>query len=141
MDELLFENHIQIRAIADARGRTQPVQWLEKLEARDRRRAEAGMANYDRTEEAGIRNTGRVELVRGRRHRMLELKLTRGGTPGPQLRFLGVLRGRTFWVAHAFIKTTRAILSADISAAEAILDQWRGPPDDDDNDGEEAPGR
>jgi hypothetical protein len=134
VDDLLFSNHIEIRAIPDVGGRLQPVRWLEGLQLRDRRRAAAGMENYDRSEAAGLPSTGRTELVRGRRHRMLELKLTRGGTPGPQLRFLGVRRGRTFWVAHAFTKTRRAIPRKEIATAERVLDQWRGPPDDGDSE-------
>jgi hypothetical protein len=133
MDEdLIFRNHIEIRAIANRRNRHPAMEWVDSLPARDRHRADAGMLNFDRTEAAGMHRTGRLEIVRGKRHRMLELKLTRGGTTGPQLRFLGVMRGRTFWAARGFSKTTRTLTAADKAAAEAILDQWRGPPDEGD---------
>ncbi|MDP9308203.1 MAG: type II toxin-antitoxin system RelE/ParE family toxin [Actinomycetota bacterium] len=127
MDEgLIFQGRIAIRAIPDRRRRFPVKQWLGGLSARDQRRADAGMINFDRLEAAGVPNSGRVEMVRGRRWTMLELKLTRGGTPGAQLRVLGVMKGRTFWAAHGFKKTTRRISAADIDAAEAALDGWGG---------------
>ena len=127
MDEdLIFKRYVEILALPDSRGRFPAKEWLEVLELRERRRADAGMENYDRAEEAGLRGTGRVEAVHGRRHELLELKLTRPTTPGPQLRFLGVVRGRTFWVAHAFVKKTRRIRARDIEAAERMLDRWQG---------------
>jgi hypothetical protein len=127
--DIIFKGHVTIRAVSDRQGRLPVKRWLDALSARDRRRAEAGMVNFDRLEAAGIRNAGRVELIRGRRRSMLELKLTRGGTPGPQLRLLGVMRGKTFWAAHGFLKTTRRITRRDLDAAEAVLDVWGGPSD------------
>ena len=123
-EDLIFEGHIEIRALPDGRGRFPATEWLDELALKERRRADAGMANYDRAEQEGLRGTGRVETVHGRRHKLLELKLTRGTTPGPQLRFLGIRRGRTFWVAHAFVKKTRRIRARDIEAAERMLDRW-----------------
>lgn len=125
MDEdLIFEGHIEIRALPDSRRRFPAKEWLDQLALRERRRAEAGMENFDRAEAAGLRRTGRIEAVRGRRHKLLELKLTRGGSRGPQLRFLGVVRGRTFWVAHGLMKKARRIPGGDLGAAERMLDAW-----------------
>jgi hypothetical protein len=120
--EVIFQQWITIRALADKNGRLQVKEWFDSLELRDRKRALAGMVNFDATERAGIKLTGRVEPVHGRHRTMLELKLTRGGATGPQLRILGDLRGRTFHAALGFHKKTQRIPQALIARAEATLD-------------------
>jgi len=128
--DVMYDGWLVIRAVKDAGGRMPAKVWMDGLSRRDRARAEAGMVNYARSLEAGMRLTGRTELIRTRRHTLLELRLTRGGSRGPQLRLLGVLSGHTFWAAHGFTKKSRKIKQADISAADAALDSWT-PPDDD----------
>lgn len=96
------------------------------------------MINFNNSEEAGLRATGRTERVKGRRWTLTELKLTRGGATGPQLRMLGVMRGRMFYAATGFHKTTRRLPRREIERAEAILDA--GLPDDDEDEDESEGG-
>jgi hypothetical protein len=140
--KVIFKQWITIAAVRDANGRWPARDWYDGLERRDQRRADAGMINFDATEKAGIRMTGRVEPVKGRRRTMIELKLTRGGSPGPQLRMLGVLRGRTFYVATGFHKRSRRLPRREIERAEAVLDAGLRDDDEDkaaeDSDEDEA---
>src|SRR6478672_6011080 len=115
--KVIFKRWITIEAVRDANGRCPARDWYEGLERRDQRRADAGMINFDATEKAGIRMTGRVEPIKGRRQMMIELKLTRGGSKGPQLRMLGVLRGRTFYAATGLHKRSRRLPRREIERA------------------------
>jgi hypothetical protein len=124
---------VTVVAVSDGNGRFPAAEWFESLELRDRRRAEAGFANFDAVQAAGIYGSGRIEHISGRHGALLELKLTRGGSTGPQLRMLGVLRGRTFFAATGFHKRRRRIPRHEILRAEAILirglgDESRGRP-------------
>jgi hypothetical protein len=119
--DVIFVKWITIRAVIDSAGRYPAKEWFESLELRDRRRAEAGMTNFSDCEQAGIRNTGRLEPLNSGRPALLELKLTRGGATGPQLRMLGVLRGRTFYAAVGLHKTRRRILTREVEKALTIL--------------------
>jgi hypothetical protein len=128
--DVMYEGWLTIRAVPDGAGRLPAKEWFDQLSQRDRARARAGMENYSRSLEAGLRCTGRTEVIRTKGTTFLELRLTRGGSRGPQLRLLGVLKGRTFWAAHGFTKKSRKINPKDITAAVIALESWR-PPDDD----------
>src|SRR4051812_14744747 len=95
--DIIFKRWITIRTVKDAAGNSPAKDWYDSLQLLDSKRADAGFVNFDATEKAGIKKTGRMEPVHGRRRKMVELKLTRGGSIGPQLRMLGLMRGRTFY--------------------------------------------
>jgi hypothetical protein len=130
--EVIFKKWITVKAVRDSAGAIPAKEWFNSLELRDRMRAEAGLTNFDATERVGIRSTGRIEPVKGRRRGMRELKLTRGGSTGPQLRMIGEMRGRTFFAALGFHKKQRRIPASVIARAESILEA--GLPDGTDND-------
>jgi hypothetical protein len=124
-DDLIFRNHVIVRAIPDARGRCQAKEWFETLPARDRKRADAGLASFDLSFESKRGYAGRLEKIEGSREGLLELKLTRGGTPGPQLRFLGVWRGDAFFVVVGFIKKSPAVPRSRIRTAARTVTDWK----------------
>jgi hypothetical protein len=124
-DDLIFSGSVRVRAIPDPRGRLQPKRWLENLVLRDRRRADAGLDAYDLAYESKRGYAGRLEKIEGSKAGLLELKLTRGGSRGPQLRFLGVWNEGAFFVALAFAKTSPRINRRDIDTADRIVSDWR----------------
>jgi hypothetical protein len=131
MDEepnLIFRKSVEVRAIPDRRGRFQARAWFDSLSLRDRKRAQAGLRSFDVGFESKRGYAGRLEKIQGSKTGLFELKLTRGGTPGPQLRFLGVWRGGTFFVARGVMKTSRAIKRADVRAADAVVSEWGADP-------------
>lgn len=127
-EDIIFRRAVSVRAIPDRRGRLQAKEWFESLSLRDRKRAQAGLESFDVGFESKRGFAGRLEKIEGSRTGLLELKLTRGGTPGPQLRFLGVWRGGTFFVARGLSKTSRAVKRAEIAAADMTISEWKADP-------------
>jgi hypothetical protein len=123
-DDIIFRKSVTIRSIPDRRGRFQAKDWLLSLSLRDQRRAQAGLESFDVGFASKRGYAGRLEKIKGSRNGVLELKLTRGGTRGPQLRLLGVWRAGTFFVALGLMKTSRAIKRSDVGLADDRVDAW-----------------
>jgi hypothetical protein len=102
--------------------------WFESLDHRNRKRAEAGLDSVSLASASGRGFAGRMEKIEGSKPGIFELKLTRGGTRGPQLRLLGVWRGQFFYAALGVIKKGRSIKRRDIERAETIIRGWVDDP-------------
>ena len=121
---IIYRGWITVTAIPDRSGAFQPIEWLEALSSADRARVQAALQSVENSSQWKRPFTGRIEKVEGSRYPLFELKITRGGARGPQLRFIGFWQGRTFYVAHAFFKKSRRIAQRDLRAAGRAYEIW-----------------
>jgi hypothetical protein len=122
-DDLIFPgDSLPVRAIPVA-GSYPAKDWVEQLQPRDFKRAQAGARSADVAAASGRGYAGRIEKISGSSVGLMELRLTRGGTKGPQLRLLGVLLRGAFWAAHGFAKKNPRF-AGDIATAEVRVHNW-----------------
>jgi hypothetical protein len=123
MRDLIFEGEaLPIRAIR-WRGSYPAKEWVQGLSERDFKRALAGARSADVAAASGRGFAGRIAKISGSSYGLVELRLTRGGTTGPQLRLLGVLRDGAFYAAHGFSKKSPKF-AGEIATAEQRVRAW-----------------
>lgn len=123
---IIYSGCITVRAIANSTGTSFPaLDWVMGLEPGNQARVQAALKSVDNSFVWKRPYAGRLEKIEGSAYDLFELRITRGGARGPQLRFIGFWRGTTFWVAHAFWKRSPRIRDRDIKAAERAFERWR----------------